>query len=137
MDWEQARNIWERDGSLRDLCVLDTTLADWDNLLCFLRESHFQLSYSIDGRPSTPPVRASDAFRENGSRLLVCRVGRITLNCHFFCPEEIEFDLDALEIDGQAELTRLVQFMSEMGCRLKKEVLLTGENCPDQVLCSY
>src|SRR5688572_10506698 len=52
--------------------------------------------------------------------------------------EGAEFVAVALRDAGfEAELTRLVEFMSAMGSRLKKEVLLTDENCPDQVLCSY
>jgi len=137
VDWEQALNIRSWDGSLRDLYIPNTTLDDWDRLLNFLRDCRFELAYSLDGRPAPVPGRASEAFRREESGLLACRLGRMTLNCHFFCPEEIEFDLDPREIDSPAELSRLEQFMSEIGSLLRKEVRLSDENCRDEALCRY
>jgi hypothetical protein len=137
MNWEQYGRIFERDGSLRDLYVKSTTLKDWEDVLAFLRKQAYDVTYSVDGKASSLPQTISEAFNHEKTSLLSVRVGRTTLNCHFFCPDEIEFDLDPREIQGREDYAPILTFMTAIGALLKKEACLTPENCPNVILCKY
>lgn len=41
-------NVFFEDGSLRDLCILNITLSDWQKLYAHLRE-HYLMRMTIDG----------------------------------------------------------------------------------------
>ena len=62
MDWEQCRPIWERDGSLRDLYVRNTTLNDWERLLAFLDGGKYELTCSVDGIQAPLPKQSCAAM---------------------------------------------------------------------------
>jgi hypothetical protein len=57
--------------------------------------------------------------------------GSVQLNCHFFCANEIEFDLDPREVHGQADLDALLSFMEMIAVATAKPVLMTPENMHD------
>jgi hypothetical protein len=62
---------------------------------------------------------------------------RVQVNCHFFGPGQIEFDIDPREIRDPAAFTLLLKFMADVGAAVEKEVRLTPENAPDCVLLRY
>lgn len=57
--------------------------------------------------------------------------------CHFFTPDEIEFDIDPRAIDSQAQCERLVDFIRALGQAVGKAVLLTPENAPEYPYLRY
>jgi len=64
-------------------------------------------------------------------------VDHVRVNCHFFGPGQIEFDIDPREITDPAAFTLLLNFMVDVGAAVEKEVRLTPENAPDHVLLRY
>jgi hypothetical protein len=54
----------------------------------------------------------------------------INLNAHFFCEDEIEFDLDPRELLDDDDLAAILDFMRVIGRRLRKEVLVSVESLP-------
>ena len=83
-----------------------------------------------------PPIghaggEAKDAFPLEGEchRLLSVRFCGVLANCHFFTPEEIEFDIDPREVVGQTELDGLFGFMSCLAEAVGQDVILCPENC--------
>ncbi len=58
----------------------------------------------------------------------------VILNCHFFCVEEIEFDIDPGEVDEKRKAESLLEFMAQVGQILEKNVILTDENTQESVL---
>ena len=59
---------------------------------------------------------------------LSLHVSGVRVNCHFFTPEEIEFDLDPAEVNDPANLDGLFAFMKGLATAVGKEVVLTPEN---------
>ncbi|MEM1436722.1 MAG: hypothetical protein AAGG11_21920 [Pseudomonadota bacterium] len=58
-------------------------------------------------------------------------------NAHFFFENEIELDLDPREIQSQAAMDKVLRFCEELGQALQSNVLITGENSPDDVLLEF
>jgi len=69
IDWEGQRELFEWDGSWRDLYVLDTQLRDWQRLLDHLRQREDRFTFTIDGTPRPLPstVETIFALREHAS----------------------------------------------------------------------
>ena len=96
-------------------------------------------TFTVDGEPSPLPERVEEIFQPSRERspLLSLVVGGVTLNCHFFAEEEIQFDLDPAEVTGLAQAQALANFMSMLGEATDKIVVLTMENSPAAVILRY
>lgn len=132
--WEDCREAFKEDGSLRDIYVKGACVADWERLFKFLVDGEFNLNYTRDAEPANLPSHAAQILKDRSSahNLMIC-IGDLTVNCHFFTEEEIELDLDPHEIRSQIELDLILGFMRDLGTALSKEVILTGENSKDSV----
>jgi hypothetical protein len=140
MEWERHRELFEWDGSLIDIYVLDTTMADWQRMLDCVRSSAYELRYRVEGAADLPlPQRVEAIFaqRSDAGTLLTIDAPQLCVNCHFFTVEEIDFDIDPRAIDGQPRLDRLVDFIGMLRDALNKEVLLTPENLPSRPLWRF
>jgi hypothetical protein len=62
-------------------------------------------------------VDAAFERRQETSALLQVTAGNVHLNCHFFCAEEIEFDLDPPELEGEQGLQAVLAFIRGPGER--------------------
>jgi len=128
-------DLWERDGSLRDVYVLNTTLDDWAVFLEVAAQYGYR--YSHDGQDQPLPTPEIIFAGHDRARVLHLKVGRATVNCHFFVPSEIELDLDPREILEDADHFAILQFLETLSLATKKKLLLTAENCPDIRYLSY
>jgi len=139
MGWEHHKDLFAWDGSLIDIYVLDTTLEDWQRLLDFLRASPYDLRYSGHSDAAPLPDRAETIFAQNWEAHVALSIdeSQLSLKCHFFTPDEIEFDLNPHAIDGQPRLDRLLDFMRALGSTLGKAVILTPENFQQRPLYRF
>ena len=55
-------------------------------------------------------------------------LGNIIINTHFFCIDEIEFDIDPKEINTIFDFEKVLNFINQISLILNKPVILTGEN---------
>jgi hypothetical protein len=113
--------------------VLDTDQSDWEKLLDFLPGSPWPWQFTIDDKPAEFPVDVSTLFPENWvagqySPFLRLDVAGLTLHCHFFCPEQIEFDLDPREVASDQRLSAIIDFLATIGRLLGRTVILTPES---------
>jgi hypothetical protein len=138
-DWEAYRDLFEWDGSWRDIYILDTQVPDWQRLLDHLRVRNDQLSFTVDDMPAPLPPNVDTIFalREQANPFLGIWIERLQVNCHFFGPGQIEFDIDPREIRDSTDFTLLLNFMADVGATVEKEVRLTPENGPEHVLLRY
>jgi len=128
--WDDLKSEFAWEGSWRDICVTETSIADWRAALEMIRAAGFRLKFTIDGAESTPPADVLQIFGQprEGSFLLAVSVGGLWLNCHFFVESEIEFDLDPREVVGQPQLDAVVIFMRKLAGATQKWALMTPEN---------
>lgn len=131
--WERVQPDFEWDGSLRDLYVLDTSESHWHLLVEFLRDSEYPLEFFVDQEPSPLPASVAAIFsvRKRASPLLRIGVDGFTVCCHFFCPDQIELDIDPREVDRAERFAQLCAFIESVGLVLERSVLLTHENRPE------
>ena len=128
--WDDLKAEFAWEGSWRDICVTDTSIADWRAALEMIHAAGFRLKFTIDGAESTPPDNLLQVFGQprECSFLLAAFVSGVRLNCHFFAESEIEFDLDPREVVGQAELDAVITFMRKLAACTQKSALMTPEN---------
>jgi len=103
IDWNQYREEFAWDGSRRDIYGLNTDFALWQRFLDFIRFSGYPYRFSLGGDPASLPEDVKgifEAWKDRGP-LLCIDVGGVTLSCHFFTQQEIEFDLDPREVTGE------------------------------------
>lgn len=139
MERAQKAEHFDRDGSLRDLYVLETAMADWRVMWNVLRRLDPLPKFLIDLAEVPLPRDVESAFDLYGeSTLLLCvQRGRVTFNCHFFREEEIEFDCDPREIETEEDIGRVAEFMQLLGVATGKEIILTHENSKDLLIASF
>ena len=138
IQWETCKQDFIWDGSWRDIYIFKTNIHDWQTISDFLRTS-YELKYSIDGDVKPFPKSASEVFnqRAHANTLLNFHVGKILFACHFFSPEEIEFDVDPREIRSQSDLDLLLKFMRLTANCISKIIVLTPENGREYPIISY
>jgi hypothetical protein len=107
---------WSGDpGALLDAYVSSTDADDWQSAVDGVRAIGWPSSYSEDGASMSMPSDVSEIFARSqfASCLWTIRpTNEIAINCHFFGPDEIEFDLDPREIQVQRHLDLVCQFIS-------------------------
>jgi len=130
LEWNHVGGEFYRDGSWRDIHVLETGIEHWQRALDALRSSPFRLQYFRGGVECPLPADAADAFPDPdyADRLLSVDLHGPIANTHFFTEKEIEFDLDPKQVSGQRELDSILQFMHLLAAATKREAILTPEN---------
>ena len=138
MIWEEYKNEFEPDGRLRDIYLKDIDLYGWQSFIDFLRSTDAALDYYIEGVAAVLPTSIDKVvLDQDHPHLLSIHLDGVTVNCHFFLPEEIEMDLDPREIDNEAKAKVVFRFMSTVGRTLNKQVILTPENTEEQPIFKY
>jgi hypothetical protein len=128
MDWKISQQVFEVDGSLRDILVFNTTLADWQKMMDWLRTSSYTLKFrGLENETLPEQVQTIFARNEEILSFMSVDVGEATLNCHFDWEKDIEFDLDPREMASEAVVQRVFDFMAHLGNLIGKQVDL----CPE------
>lgn len=115
------------DGSLRDICILDTDRSDWAKLLSYL-PTKYSHEIKIDGT-KVEHIELVDFLSRNRCNLLVIYLESISVHLIFFEEISIEFNIDPKEFVNTIQITNLIEFMSNISNVLSKKVFLTEENC--------
>ena len=58
----------------------------------------------------------------------------VLANCHFFTPDEIEFDIDPREVVGQPQLDGVFEFMRSLAQSVGRDAILCPEGCSQIVI---
>ena len=137
--WSQCAARLEWDGGFRDIYVLNTDRSDWDALLAFLDRSEWPVVFKVNDEPKAIPSDTRQVFelRDELDFSLSVVVGRALLHFHFFAPSEIECDLDPRDVRDESDWKSLLEFMARVGRHLEKDVRLTDENGPEDIIVRY
>jgi hypothetical protein len=138
VSWQSVSSAFSADGALRDIHVLDTTLEDWQRFWRWLLAGGIKTTFNVDAVRSSAPDDVQYAFRLRPAQSPCCLLDwyGIELACHFFCAEEIEFDLVPSEVTA-ATWPYLLQFLVQVGDLLGKPIRLTDENAREAVIVAY
>ena len=138
--WNDVAHYLEWDGALLDAYVFGVSIADWQRVIDVVSAQRWSLDYTVDGSSLPLPGQVSDIFvaRGEGSATLHIRpTPDILVNTHFFSDDEIEFDFDPRELQGQDRLDVLCSFLRIIGSTLDRPVVVTPENSSDRPLLTY
>jgi hypothetical protein len=133
--FDQPRDLWEHDGSLRDIYIVGVSPEDWAFL--FQTAADYGCRYSYQGQEMPLPSAAQIFSDRDGVHLLTIIVGSATVNCHFFVPEEIELDIDPREVIDAADHSEVLEFMEALAMETMKVISLTAENSQDAPYLSF
>ncbi|MEV7603042.1 hypothetical protein AB0O91_37310 [Kitasatospora sp. NPDC089797] len=114
-------------GCLPDGYVPDTTVADWQALLDLVVERGWAVEYA-EGAAVLPLPRAEAVLSRTADAecptLQVRPAPEVCAIFRFLGEQEIDFDLDLRELQGQERLDVLCGFLAAIGRRLGKPVPL-------------
>ncbi|RPE37214.1 hypothetical protein EDD90_0024 [Streptomyces sp. Ag109_O5-1] len=138
--WDDVKCFFDPDlmGPLPDVRVPDASAGDWQEVLDLVAERDWQCQYSEDETPLPVPraeavlSRSADAGYPS---LRVWPTADVLAIFRFYADDEIDFDVDLRELQGQGQLDVFCGFLREIGRRLGKPVLMDPQGrCGHPVL---
>ncbi|MDQ0950122.1 hypothetical protein QFZ24_004045 [Streptomyces phaeochromogenes] len=140
MIWKEGKlsylsELFEVDGSLRDVCVLDARVEDWDRVVRDLVESDWQVEFTTTHprgaellRAGAPELFAAlEQSGEDSATLAVC-INDIWFTSYFFESAEIEFTFDPSDVVDESGVLVVDNFMKRIGDACGKRVVMTMES---------
>lgn len=139
--WEDVQ-VWfdlDLNGTLPDVHVPATTVEDWRALVDLVQSEGWEFAYLVDGgaRPLPATVEEMLSLREAGVQLNVWPVPGVLAIFWLYEAEQLDFDVDLRELQGQSQLDVLCRFLSTIGRRLRKSVLMTPEGFGNEPVLGY
>ncbi|MEV6537206.1 hypothetical protein AB0M86_48045 [Streptomyces sp. NPDC051639] len=117
-------------GPLPDLRVADASVEDWQAVLDLVEEKGWRCQYS-EGETVLPVPRAEAVLSRPADaecpELRVWPAADVLAIFRFHAVDEIDFDVDLRELQGQERLDVFCGFLREIGRRLGKPVLMDPE----------
>lgn len=135
--WHEVESALVRDGSLWDIFVQNTDVADWERVLVEIKSRSFKVVYNA-AEADQPLVRAADIFAldiNSSPSLFVWDRG--TRFNTYFDESEILFDVHPKDVYNQETLNHLTDFMVLLGNATQKVVRVSPDNLHDFVFLTY
>ncbi|MFB7239343.1 hypothetical protein ACFCXK_31765 [Streptomyces sp. NPDC056269] len=130
--WDDVKCFFDPDlmGSLPDVRVPDASVEDWQAVLDLVAERGWKYQYS-EGEGVLPVPRAEDVLCRPADAeypdLRVWPAADVLAIFRFHADDEVDFDVDLRELQGQERLDVFCDFLQEIGRRLAKPVLMGPE----------
>lgn len=130
--WDDVSCFFDPDsmGSLPDVRVSNTSVEGWQAVLDLVSEKRWKYQYS-EGEAVLPVPRAEDVLSRPADAecpdLRVWPTADVLAIFRFHADDEIDFDVDLRELQGQERLDVFCDFLREIGRRLGKPVLMDAE----------
>ncbi|GGQ65112.1 hypothetical protein [Kitasatospora griseola] len=131
--WDDVRDFLDPDlmGALPDLFVSEVSVEDWQALFDLVEASGWAWEWRVGVSPGGALPAAAEVFaRPVDAETVELRVQPVAGVLVIFRPrsaEEIEFDVDLRELQGQAGVDLLCGLLRTIGRRLGKVVAMTAE----------
>jgi hypothetical protein len=130
--WDDVRNFFDPDlmGALPDVSVEGTSVEDWQAVFELVRSSGWAWEYSQGRVVRSLPPAVEVLTRPADAETVDLRVWPVPGVLAIFRPmsaEEIDFDVDLRELQGQEGVDVLCRFLAAIGRRLGKPVVMTAE----------
>ncbi|MFD3880648.1 hypothetical protein [Streptomyces microflavus] len=130
--WDDVKCFFDPDlmGALPDVRVPDASVEDWQAVLDLVAEKGWKCQYS-EGETVLPVPRAeavlSRAADAECPDLRVWPTPDVLAIFCFHADDEVDFDVDLRELQGQERLDVFCGLLREIGRRLGKPVLMNPE----------
>lgn len=137
-NWNDIKWIFEPDGSLVDIYVQEVSIDDWGKLIDLLNRKYSLRVGSSEGEKNPNKIDKkyvikylTDESGEMESTSVMIELNKVGLNCHFFLPDQIEFDIDPKEVRSIEDFQQIEHFMEEISKSIENQVTLSSENSPE------
>ncbi|MGW4816317.1 hypothetical protein ACWEPB_32360 [Kitasatospora cineracea] len=130
--WDEVKNFFNPDlmGALPDVFVPDTSVADWQTLFDLVQARNWKWQYCEGSTelplPSAAVVFARPADAEVAELRIWPKPGVLAIY-RMMSADEIDFDVDLRELQGQPGVDALCSLLAEIGRELGKPVKMTPE----------
>lgn len=130
--WDDVKAFFdlEREGCLPDVWISETVIEDWQAVLDLIGASGWRSEYS-EGGVVMPVPRAEEVLSRPADAecadLRVWPVPDVLAIFRLESADEIGFDVDMRELQGQERLDVLYGFLRAIGRRLGKPVVMAPE----------
>lgn len=130
--WDDVKYFFDPEvmGSLPDVRVPDASVADWQAVLDLIDASGWRSRYS-EGDVVMPVPRAEAVLSRPDDvecpELRVWPTSDVLAIFRFLAAEEVDFDIDLRELQGQERLDVLCSFLRAIGQRLGRPVFMDPE----------
>jgi hypothetical protein len=140
--WDEVKDLFDPEvhGVLPDVRVTRTSLADWQAAIDLPRSRGWAYQYEVDGQIVRMPVRIEDVLVRVPHALPAVRVWPYPDLLAIFRPwsvDEVSFDVDLRQLQGQQQLDKLCVLLRAVGRRLQKPVLMYPEGFDVQPDLAY
>jgi hypothetical protein len=139
--WDDVREWFDpEDGTLPDVCIEETSIADWQAVFDLVRDEGWAFEYSVGGDRVDLPALAEDMLDRPDDlcvELRVWPVADMLMIFRLYSVSSVDFDVDLRELQGQDRLDVLCDFLRTVGRRLGKAVVMTPEGSPNFPLIGY
>lgn len=127
--WNDVQCFFDPDvrGSLPDVSVPHASMEDWQSVLDLVAASGWPWQYSEGGAVRPMPRAEVVLSRPLGAECRVWPSTDVLVIFRFYASEEVDFDVDLRELQGQERLDVLCGFLVAVGRRLGKPVVMTAE----------
>lgn len=132
LGWDDVSCFFDPDlmGSLPDLRVPDASVEDWQAVIDLVEARGWRCQYS-EGETVLPVPRAETVLARPADaecpNLRVWPTADVLAIFRFYDADEIDFDVDLRELQGQERLDVFCDFLREIGRCLGKPVLMDPE----------
>lgn len=136
MNYDEVMNeVFFKDGSLRDIYVLDTEIQVWALIFDYLESNVINYRVTIDGvitkiRDITELLR----IKKEASIGITIEYSEIDICGHFYEGSIIEFDISPIQIDSEKKIDILMNFLKDLSQKLNKTIIITPEMTMEEVL---
>jgi hypothetical protein len=130
--WDDVKCFFDPDliGSLPDVRVPGASVEDWQAVLDLVAERGWRCQFT-EGETELPLPRAevvlSRAADAECPSLRVWPAAEVLAVFRFHADDEVDFDVDLRELQGQERLDVFCDFLRAIGRRLGKPVLMDPE----------
>ncbi|MEV8023048.1 hypothetical protein AB0O76_43535 [Streptomyces sp. NPDC086554] len=130
--WDDVRGFFDPDlmGALPDVLVPGASVEDWQAVLDLVDVSGWKCQYS-EGESVLPVPRAEVVLSRQADaecpQLVVWLAPEVLVIFRFYSADEIDFDVDLRELQGQERLDLFCGFVTAIGRRLGRPVLMDAE----------
>jgi len=130
--WDDVKDFFDPDlmGALPDVSVVGASVEDWQAVFDLVRSSGWAWEFSEGGVAGPLPSAAEVLSRPADAESVDLRGWPVPDVLAIFRPmsaDEIDFDVDLRELQGQAGVDTLCGFLCAIGRRLGKPVAMTAE----------
>ncbi|KZN57979.1 hypothetical protein N473_26505 [Pseudoalteromonas luteoviolacea CPMOR-1] len=138
-EWNDLKEEFEVDGSLRDIYIENITVNKWNQFLDYAKSSEYKLEFTHGDQSIEIPqtLKSIKELQETEpTTLFIWLNENIQLHCHFFIETEIELDLSPYDIRSEKDFRVLLAFIEDLAQALENRVIVTHEGMQEQVILS-